>query len=210
PASEMTSLQGIMQAIDRAFTRAGFPILSPFAAFLISLGSIGGVGAWMAAMSRLPFVAGVDKSLPPAFARLHPKWGTPVTALVVQVVIAGAIAVLGQAGTTVRSAYDILVSLGVISFFIPYALMYAAMIRSQWIPAGPEVRRAPGGRWVGVLLGGLGLATVLISIFLSCLPPAGDPNPTLAVVKIVGSSLTMIAIGAGLYWLGRRRGPAAA
>lgn len=208
PSNEMTSLQGIMQAIDRAFSRAGLSALSPLAAFLISLGSIGGVGAWMAAMSRLPFVVGVDKALPPAFAKLHPKWGTPVFALVVQTIIAGGIAILGQAGTTVRSAYDILVNLGVISFFIPYAMMYAAMIRSQWIPAGPEVRRAPGGRWVRVFLGGLGLTTVLVSIYLSCLPPANDPDPRLAVIKVVGSSLVMILVGAGLYLLGRRRAAA--
>ncbi len=205
PANEMTSLQGIMQAIDRAVSRVGLGALSPVAAFLISLGSIGGVGAWMAAMSRLPFVAGVDKALPPAFAKLHPKWGTPVFALVVQALIAGGIAVLGQAGTSVRNAYTILVNLGVISFFIPYALMYAAMIRSQWLPAGPEVKRVPGGRGVGVLLGALGLATVLISIVLSCLPPADDPNPRLAVIKVVGSSLMMVAIGAGLYFVGRYR-----
>ena len=210
PADEMTSLQGIMQAIERAFSRSGIGILSPFAAFLISLGSIGGVGAWMAAMSRLPFVAGVDKALPPAFGRLHPKWGTPVLALVVQAIIAGGIAVLGQAGTTVRNAYDILVSLGVISFFIPYAIMYAAMIRSQWMPAGPEVKRVPGGHWVGALLGAMGLSTVLVSIYLSCLPPAGDPDPRLAVLKIVGSSLTLVAIGVALWFAGRlRRTPAA-
>ena len=156
-------------------------------------------------MSRLPFVAGVDKALPPAFAKLHPKWGTPVFALVVQALIAGGIAVLGQAGTTVRNAYDILVNLGIISFFIPYALMYAAMIRSQWLPAGPEVKRVPGGRGVGVLLGALGLTTVLVSIVLSCLPPAGDPRPVLAVIKVVGSSLALVAIGAGLYFVGRFR-----
>jgi amino acid transporter len=208
PASEMTSLQGIMQAIDRALGRTGLGLFSPFAAFMISLGSIGGVGAWMACMSRLPFVAGVDKALPPAFAKLHPKWGTPVFALVVQALIAGGIAVLGQAGTSVRNAYTILVNLGVISFFIPYAIMYCAMIRAQWLPAGPEVRTVPGGRPVGVLLGALGLTTVLVSIVLSCLPPADDPHPTLAVIKVVGSSLTMIVIGAGLFLVGRYRGRA--
>ena len=51
----------------------------------------------------------------------------------------------------------------------------------------------------------VGLATVLISIVLSCLPPADDPNPRLAVIKVVGSSLMMVAIGAGLYFVGRYR-----
>ena len=53
----------------------------------------------------------------------------------------------GQAGTTVKGAYDVLVSMSIISYFIPYLLMFASMIRLQREPAGrksfgfPEVVR---------------------------------------------------------------------
>jgi amino acid transporter len=197
-----------MQAIDRTAARIGLGGVSAVSALMISIGSIGGVGAWLAATSRLPFVAGIDRTLPAAFGKLHPKWGTPVLALTGQVVIAAVFTVLGQAGTSVKAAYDILVNMVIIAFFVPYAFMYAAMIRVQWKPVGAEVRRVPGGRPVAVLLGALGFITVAVSIVLACLPPPGDPRPELAVMKVVGSSLVMVAIGVVLYFIGRRKGRA--
>ena len=71
PAEDATGLQGIMQAIDRTAARIGFGGVTPAAAFMISLGSLGGVGAWLAACGRIPFVAGIDKALPAAFGRLQ-------------------------------------------------------------------------------------------------------------------------------------------
>lgn len=206
PAEDATGLQGIMQAIDRTATRIGLGGVTPAAALMISVGSLGGVGAWLAACGRLPFVAGIDRALPAAFGRLHPRWGTPAFALVTQTVIAALFVVMGQAGTTVRGAYGILVNMAIITFFIPYAMMYLAYIRVQWIPAAPGVRRTPGGRPVALLLGSLGFVTVIVSIVLACLPPAGDPAPALAVAKIIGSSLLMITLGVVLFFIGRRRG----
>ena len=52
---------------------------------------------------------------------------------------------LGQAGTSVRGAYDALVSMGIIAYFIPFLFMFAAMIVLQREPAGPDVIRVPGG-----------------------------------------------------------------
>ncbi|HEX7919140.1 MAG TPA: APC family permease, partial [Gemmatimonadales bacterium] len=67
PAEDATGLQGIMQAIDRTAVRIGLGGVTPAAAFMISLGSLGGVGAWLAACGRIPFVAGIDCALPAAF-----------------------------------------------------------------------------------------------------------------------------------------------
>ncbi|HTK55293.1 MAG TPA: APC family permease [Gemmatimonadales bacterium] len=205
PAEDATGLQGIMQAIDRTALRIGLGGVTPAAAFMISLGSLGGVGAWLAACGRIPFVAGIDKALPAAFGRLHSKYNTPAFALVFQTIICALFVFMGQAGTTVRSAYGILVNMAIIAFFIPYAMMYLAYIRVQWIPAGPEVRRTPGGRPMAVLLGVMGFTTVVVSIILACLPPADDPAPIFAVVKVVGLSLVLVALGVILFFVGRRR-----
>jgi hypothetical protein len=65
--------------------------------------------------------------------------------------------------------------------------------------------RVPGGRGVAVGLAVLGFATTAVSIVLACVPPDDEPNKTLAVVKVVGSSLVLVAIGVGVYLTGRRR-----
>ena len=166
---------------------------------------MGQAGAWFAAAGRLPFVIGIDKRLPPAFAKIHPKWGTPYISLLVQAVIAAVFIFAGQAGTSVVGAYNVLVSMSVIAFFIPYLLMFAAMIKLQSEPAGPEVIRVPGGTPVAIALAAVGFTTTTISIGLAMLPADDEPNKPLAVIKIVGLTAAMIAVGVGLYVAGRRK-----
>jgi amino acid transporter len=210
PQREVSALQGFGQAIERAGRVAGVPAAGIIAAVFLTISNIGGVGAWLTAAARLPFVAGLDRYLPPAFAWLHPRWGTPVVALLVQAAGTAVFIVLGQAGATVKGAYDVLVGMGVIVYFIPYLLMFAAYIRLQREPAGPEVRRTPGGAPVAILLGVVGFATTAISIVLAVVPPADEQHPTLAVLKIVGSSLALVVLGAWLYARGRARRAATA
>ena len=174
-------------------------------ALLVTLSSIGGVSAWFAASSRLPFVAGVDKFLPAAFGRIHPRWKTPYVAMAVQAALAAVFIFLGQAGTSVKGAYDFLVGMGVISYFLPFVYMFSAVIRLQREPTGPEVMRIPGGKPVAIVLAILGLLTTMISSVLACIPPAEEPNKFLAVVKLLGSSGLMVGIGAVIYWIGKSR-----
>ena len=205
PKEQVTGLQGIMQAIQVITMRVGLQSWVPFVAALVTLNALGGVGGWFAATARLPFVAGIDRFLPPAFGKLHPRWRTPYVALLVQAGIAGLFVFLGQAGTSVHGAYDALVSMGIIAYFIPFLFMFAAMIVLQREPARPEVMRVPGGRPIAILLASVGFVVTAISIVLAAVPPDEEPNKMLAVVKVVGSSLALVAIGVGVYLAGRRR-----
>ena len=208
PQAEITGLGGIMDAITATGARIGVTGLAPIAAILIVLSTLGGVGVWLAAPARLPFVAGIDRYLPAAFGRLHPKYGTPHIALLMQAGVAAVCAILGQAGETPKQAYEILVSLGVVAFFIPYIAMFAAMIRLQREPAGPEVVRPPGGRPVAILLGWTGLATSIAAVLLACVPPPGEEDGRRYVIKVVGLSALLVASGAVAWAIGkaRRRG----
>jgi amino acid transporter len=206
PKSEVSGLQGIMQAVQAIVDRVGaFAWLVPLMAVLVTVNALGGVGGWFAATARLPFVAGIDRFLPPAFGRLHPKWRTPYVALLVQAGIALLFVFLGQAGTSVHGAYDALVSMGIIAYFIPFLFMFAAMIKLQREPVGPDVMRVPGGKAVAIAVAALGFATTTVSIVLACVPADDEPNKTLAVFKVVGSSLVLVLLGVAVYVNGRRR-----
>jgi amino acid transporter len=205
PSSEVSSLQGLVQAIAKTTDRVGLPFFLPVAAFLISLSNIGASGAYLAAVARLPFVAGIDRYLPASFGALHPRWGTPWVALLTQSVIGAVFIFLGQAGTSVKGAYDVLVSMGVITYFIPYLYVFASMFKLQSEPAGEEVIRVPGGKTTAYTLSILGFTTTLFTIALSVLPPPDEPNKPLAVIKIVGGCGALVLIGVGLYWAGKRR-----
>ena len=62
----------------------------------------------------------------------------------VQAVLAGTFIFLGQAGTSVKGAYDFLVGMGVVSYFLPFLYMFSAVIRLQREPVGPGVMRILG------------------------------------------------------------------
>jgi hypothetical protein len=83
--------------------------------------------------------------------------------------------------------------------------MFAALVRVQRVPAGPDVMRVPGGPPVAIAVGIVGFATTTLSIALALVPPAHTPNPPLEALKVAGSSALLIAIGGLLYWKGRRR-----
>ncbi|HEY2898191.1 MAG TPA: APC family permease [Gemmatimonadaceae bacterium] len=205
PAQQIQNMQGIITAITLVATKLGIPWIAAGIALLITFGGLGQAGAWFAAAGRLPFVIGIDRRLPPAFAKIHPKWGTPYVALLVQAAIAAILIFAGQAGTSVAGAYNVLVSMSVIAYFLPYMFMFAAMIRLQREPAGPEVIRVPGGTPVAIGLAALGFLTTTISVGLAMLPADDEPNKPLAVIKIIGLTAAMIGVGVGLYVAGRRK-----
>jgi amino acid transporter len=151
-------------------------------------------------------VAGLDYYLPPAFGWIHRRYRTPWVAIVSYGVAGAVVALLGQAGTTVRGAYDVLVAMAIICYFVPYLFLFAAMIRLQSEPAGPEVRRVPGGKPVAIALASLGLASTMLTIFLSVFPAEDEPHKVMAVVKVVGGTAVMIGAGIVLFLIGRHKG----
>jgi glutamate:GABA antiporter len=183
----------------------GYPGVLPLAAFLIALSNIGAAGAYLAAVARLPFVAGLDRFLPKAFGSLHPRWKTPWVALLTQFVLGVVFIFLGQAGTSVKGAYDVLVSMGVITYFIPYLYLFAAMIKLQREPAGPDVIRVPGGSMMAKLVATIGFCTTALTIVLSLIPQPDEPNKPLAAFKVVGGCGVLLLIGVWIYVAGKRR-----
>ena len=205
PTSQVNSMEGIMQAISSAAARVGWYGVGPAVALLICLANLGGVGAYLAALARIPFVVGIDRYLPPAFGRVHPKWGTPSVALITQAVCCLAFVLLGQAGSTVRGAYQLLVTMSIITNFVPYLFMFAALIRLQREPVEPGVVTIPGGRHVAIALAVLAMVTTCAVIAGSVVPDPSEPNKVFAVAKVVLLSVLLIGGGMLLYMIGKRR-----
>jgi glutamate:GABA antiporter len=115
-----------------------------------------------------------------------------------------AMAVLGQAGTTVRGAYDVLVSMSVITMFIPYLLLFAAMIR---LARRGALARYPlaGGRPVAVSLAVVGFASTALTIVLSVVPAPDETHPALAIEKVLLSTLAIVLTGIVVFVIGRGR-----
>ena len=205
PSSEISGLGGFMTAIAEMCHQLGVSWMVAGIALLVTLSCLGAAGAYLASCSRLPFVAGIDHYLPAAFARIHPRWNTPYVAVLLYGLAGMLFAVVAQIATTVKGAYDVLVSMSIITYFIPYLYLFAALIAAQSQPAGPNVIRVPGGKRVAIPLAVLGLLTTALTICLSVLPAEDEPNKPLAVVKIIGMTILVLAGGSALYVRGKRR-----
>ena len=205
PPEKLNSLEGILQAISSGAERLGWRGLAPAIALLICVANLGAVGAYLAALARLPFVVGIDRYLPAAFARVHPKWGTPHISLIVQALCTVVFVVLGQAGSTVHGAYQVLVSMTIITSFVAFLFMFASLISLQREPAAPEVVLVPGGKRVAIAVALVGFTATGLVIIGSLVPDPGEPNKMLAVVKVVALSVVLLSSGGILYWYGRRR-----
>jgi amino acid transporter len=207
PYRTVDSLEGLLQAVAEGAGHLGLAAVLAPVALLILISNVGAAGAFLAACSRVPFVAGLDRYLPEAFGRLHPRWATPHVSLWTQFIAAAVFVFLGQAGTSVKGAYDVLVSMTVITTFIPYLFLFAAMVRlARSVEEGtePGIFRIPGGAVLSTAFAILGFTTTLGCILLSLIPPADEPNKPLAVLKIAGLTLVLLAAGMAAFVKGAR------
>ncbi|MGB0035820.1 MAG: APC family permease, partial [Candidatus Acidiferrales bacterium] len=91
---------GVFQALTIASGILKIGALGIIAALLVTVGNAGGVGSTVAGIARVPFAVGVDRYLPEAFGRVHPRWQTPHISILVQAGISGAILLLSQISET--------------------------------------------------------------------------------------------------------------
>ncbi len=196
---------GVMQAVAHIAGRLGWSVLTPIAAILVAISCIGSTGAWLGSVARIPFVAGIDNYLPRVFGQMHPRWGSPVAALITQAGIAAIFIFLGQGGTSVRGAYDVLVSSTVVITMLPFLFLFGSALKFHAEPATAQTVRIAGGKWTVLVAAIVGLGTTVVALVFAGFPAVDDPNKTLAVVKVIGLTASMLLSGVIIYLFGRRK-----
>src|SRR5215469_1754109 len=207
PAASVDPQSGVFSAITVGSVALRLGFLGVLAAVLVTAGNAGGVGSTVAGIARVPFVVGIDRYLPAAFGRIHPKWKTPYISILVQATLSGAILLLSQIKSETVGAYQFLVDAGIILYFIPFLYMFAAVIKLQRRrdrKENPHAVLVPGGRAGTWICGGLGFAVVLLGIIVSLVPPGDSANKVGFEVKLIGGTAVSILVGLILYWRGAR------
>jgi len=207
PAPDLDPTSGVFHAITIGSVALKIGFLGILAALLVTVGNAGGVGSTVAGIARVPFVVGIDRYLPAAFGKIHPRWKTPYVSILVQAGVSGAILLVSQISETTRGAYQFLIDAAIILYFIPFLYMFLAVIKLAKRKDRSENEHAvliPGGKLGLWLSGGLGFVVVLIGIFVSLVPPGDSSNKVGFELKLVGGTLASILLGLVLYWRGAR------
>ena len=207
PRDQINVVAGPLQAIANGAGRNGWWTVS-IIALLLTVARIGAVGAWLVGSSRVAFVVGLDRYFPQAFSRIHPRWGTPHVAILVQGAIAVVfllLSVLGK-GTTVETAFLILIDMSLLIYFIPYLYLFICFMVHCWKRGGVTLV-VPGGK-AGALLAGIsGSAITLFAMVVALFPPAGTAQVRLHELKLGGGAAFLVGAGLVIYWRARRKIP---
>jgi len=207
PAPNLDPQSGVFNAITIGSVALRVGFLGILAAILVTAGNAGGVGSTVAGIARVPFVVGVDRYLPAAFGKIHPRWKTPYVSILVQAVISAAILLGSQINETTQGAYQKLIDAGIILYFIPFLYMFAAVIKLAFRKDRNQNAQAilvPGGIPGVWICGGLGFMVVLVGIVVSLVPPGEVVSKLGFFLELVAGTVVSILIGLALYWRGAR------
>ncbi len=189
PPGRITPFTGLVEVARASGQTLAAPWLLPLMAALIGLGAAGQLSAWVGASARIPFAIGMDRYLPAAFGRLHPRWRTPHVAILTQGIACTVFFLALQAGESARGAYQVLVDMTVITTFVPYLYMFAAAWKHSRTTSA---------------LSGLGVTA--LALVLSLVPPPEAASPALFELKIVGGCLLLVAAARVIFLRARRAG----
>lgn len=162
---------GLLDAFALFFSYFNLSWIMPIISILIIIGIIGGVGAWIIGPSKGLLLAANDIDLPNIFKKQN-KANTPIGILVIQGIIFTILSLMYIAMPSVNSAFFILSILTAQLALISYIFFFAAYIKLRY--KYPNIERpfeTPGGTKTVWLLGILAIATCIITIILSFLPP---------------------------------------
>ncbi|MBK6795629.1 MAG: APC family permease [Acidobacteria bacterium] len=195
--NETNVIYGHVLAINSVFSRTGEGALITIGTLVVLselLGLLGCGASWLSAPARVPFAIGIDHYLPKAFARVHPKYGTPYVALLVQAAVATALILINVYGATLQEAYLALLGGSIVLVMITYIYLFIAWVRLSKI--GDRIN----GRIL--FLCTAGLAATIFATLACFIPPPIVAGTMGFEFKIIGSVSILLAFGLILYAIG--------
>jgi len=129
PQSQMAVVQGLLQAIDQMSASFGLSwILLPLAV-LMAASIAGSTSAWVSGSARILFVCGLDRYLPKALGKIHPRHHSPHVALIMFGLLATSIIAMSFIGASVQEAYLTLLDLAVALQMISYIYLFLSLVK---------------------------------------------------------------------------------
>jgi amino acid transporter len=194
PIDELGVIQGVMQAVAAGANGAGVGWIVVPLAIVMGLATGGAASAWFAGSSRIPFVAGLTRALPPQLGRIHPRWHSPHIALLTCAVLTGVFMTFSLVGSTVAEAYQVLLKAAVVIQLIPFAYLFLALAKTSGVSALARVA------------GVIGLCTTVVGLGAAFLPTSDVTSVVLFEIKMIVGVAGPTALGWFLFRRAQRGG----
>jgi glutamate:GABA antiporter len=166
PQSQMAVVQGLLQAIDHMSSSFGLGLILLPLAVLMAASIAGSTSAWVSGSARILFVCGLDRYLPKALGKVHPRHHSPHVALIMFGFLASSIIAMSFIGASVQEAYLTLLDLAVALQMISYIYLFLSLLRRAFSKSSePRYFRRPIlkiAAIAGLLMATLGFAMAFV------------------------------------------------
>jgi glutamate:GABA antiporter len=194
--NESNVIYGHILAVNAVIARPDHALTALLGGVIIVvelLGLLGSGAAWLAAPARVPFAIGIDRYLPSSFANIHPRFGTPYVALLVQASVATALILVNIYGATLQEAYLALLGGSIVLVMVTYLYLFGAWQRLR--------QQNDGGSLSANILSSVGILATTLGIGACFIPPPVIAGIVGFELKIVGSVAVMLIGGVIVYQL---------
>ena len=169
------------------------PMLGRWAILALAIAAIAQFSVIIAETARLPLVAAWDHLLPQWFTELHPRYRTPIRALVVITTLAVLLGLFASFNAGSQEAFQVLATAGNFWYGINYLLMFAVPLA-----AGARFGNRPGILLRAACIAG-GTVTILSMVF--ALAPIVDvKDAKVFALKVALTALALNLVGIALYY----------
>lgn len=196
PQSEMTVVQGLLQALDKMSTSFGIGwILFPLA-LLMAASIAGSTSAWVGGSARILFACGLDRYLPKALGKVHPRHHSPHVALIMFGVLASSIIAMSFIGASVQEAYLTLLDLSVALQMISYIYLFLTLLKRAFSnSSAPRHFRRPVLQFASVA----GLMAATAGFGMAFVPSRQIVSLASFELKMVLTLLAILGLASGLF-----------
>src|SRR5215469_7210125 len=186
----------IPQTMRLAFGAAGWA--APIAIFLLMMRAVASASLIFTGLTRLPMTAGWDNLVPSWFARLHPRWKTPVNSILFVAALVMGLIFLSMLGVREQEAYQLLSAAAIALYAITYIVLFALPV------FGSRALRTALPGWVKLASVG-GLIASVISLLIAVYPIVDVTSRWEYAAKISAVVLVSNLAAIVIYRVGQRR-----
>lgn len=194
PANKLSVMTGLLDALVAFFQQSGLQTFIVPILFLVFLGNIGSLAAWMLGSTRGMFVAAQHNHVA-RFLQYTNKHQAPVGVLLFEATIFTIASGIFLLFTQVTDTFWLLLDLASQITLMYYIILFASAIHLRYLPKAATGFQIPGGKPVVWVLMAIGILSSVAAIIMGFIPPdnlSAYERTTFHVVMTLGLIIAFI------------------